>query len=409
MTLPINIKFKVLPRFPAQVIGREGIAVTKQNGIYYFDLDYADFPPQSSIPAGMSPYQLMWDPVSNQYILVNASVTGLADAPNDTNTYGRHALAWVQILPLSGGTMTGPLILQSGTAALGDAPSDGTLYGRKNATWTAVPAGGASVTISDTAPSSGLASGNLWWNSALGQMYIYYNDGTSAQWVAITTAQAVGSGGGGGGGSGGAGSFTTNIVGAGTYIVPSGKTTLVGEAWGSGGGGGSSGSSSKGGGGGGGYSKFTTAVTPGNTVYYNVGTPGGGGNPGTNGGNSWVNPSANSQPAATGCVGGGGGGAGAGVGGGGSGTIGTTNFTGGNGASSGGGGGGCAGSAGNGATATSSTGGAGGSPDGGAGGLGATGSGVNGNIGTTPGGGGGGSVFAGAGGGGNGQVRLTFS
>jgi hypothetical protein len=138
MTLPINIKFKVLPRFPAQVIGREGIAVTKQNGIYYFDLDYADFPPQSSIPAGMSPYQLMWDPVSNSYILVNASVTGLADAPNDTNTYGRHALAWVQILPLSGGTMTGPLILQGGATALGDAPSDGTYYGRLNATWASV-------------------------------------------------------------------------------------------------------------------------------------------------------------------------------------------------------------------------------------------------------------------------------
>ena len=138
MTLPINIKFKVLPRFPAQVIGREGIAVTKQNGIYYFDLDYADFPPQSSIPAGMSPYQLMWDPVSNSYILVNASVTGLADAPNDTNTYGRHALSWVQILPLSGGTMTGPLILSSGATALGDAPSDGTYYGRLNATWASV-------------------------------------------------------------------------------------------------------------------------------------------------------------------------------------------------------------------------------------------------------------------------------
>jgi hypothetical protein len=138
MTLPINIKFKVLPRFPAQVIGREGIAVTKQNGIYYFDLDYADFPPQSSIPAGMSPYQLMWDPVSNTYVLVPASVTGLADAPNDTNTYGRHALAWVQILPLSGGTMTGPLILSSGATALGDAPSDGTYYGRLNATWASV-------------------------------------------------------------------------------------------------------------------------------------------------------------------------------------------------------------------------------------------------------------------------------
>jgi hypothetical protein len=101
----------------------------------------------------MSPYQLMWDPVSNSYILVNASVTGLADAPNDTFTYGRHALAWVQILPLSGGTMTGPLILQGGATALGDAPSDGNLYGRKNAVWTIV-----SGFISD-APSDGTSYG----------------------------------------------------------------------------------------------------------------------------------------------------------------------------------------------------------------------------------------------------------
>ena len=50
--------------------------------------------------------------------------------------------------------------------------------------------GGASVTVSDTAPSSPTA-GNLWWNSANGQMYIYYNDGTSSQWV-ITNALAGG-------------------------------------------------------------------------------------------------------------------------------------------------------------------------------------------------------------------------
>ena len=409
MTLPINIKFRVLPRFPAQVIGREGIAVTKQNGIYYFDLDYADFPPQSSIPAGMSPYQLMWDPVSNSYILVNASVTGLADAPNDTNTYGRHALSWVQILPLSGGTLTGPLILSSGATALGDAPSDGTLYGRKNATWTAVPAGGASVTISDTAPSSGLASGNLWWNSALGQMYIYYSDGTSAQWVAITTAQAVGSGGGGGGTGGGA--FTTSIVGAGTYIVPSGKTTLVGEAWGGGGGGSGQSGAPSGGGGGGGYSKFSTSVTPAQTIYYNVGASGQGKIDATStaGGNSWVNPTANSQPISNGCVGGGGGSAGSGAGGGGSGTIGTTNFTGGNSASPVGGGGGGAGSAGNGSVGIANgAGGAGGTPDGGAGSAGWTSGGTN-ASGITPGGGGGGANPGVGGSGGNGQVRLTFS
>lgn len=44
------------------------------------------------------------------------------------------------------------------------------------------PVGGGGATISDTAPASPSA-GDLWWNSSDGQMYTYYNDGTSSQWV----------------------------------------------------------------------------------------------------------------------------------------------------------------------------------------------------------------------------------
>lgn len=42
--------------------------------------------------------------------------------------------------------------------------------------------GGASVTTSDTAPSTP-ADGDLWWNSTDGNLYVYYDDGTSSQWV----------------------------------------------------------------------------------------------------------------------------------------------------------------------------------------------------------------------------------
>ena len=42
--------------------------------------------------------------------------------------------------------------------------------------------GGASVTISDTAPSSP-SVGNLWYNSLVGRGFIFYNDGSSSQWV----------------------------------------------------------------------------------------------------------------------------------------------------------------------------------------------------------------------------------
>ena len=42
--------------------------------------------------------------------------------------------------------------------------------------------GGTSITISDTPPGSP-AAGNLWWDSLSGQLFIYYNDGSSSQWV----------------------------------------------------------------------------------------------------------------------------------------------------------------------------------------------------------------------------------
>jgi len=59
-------------------------------------------------------------------------------------------------------------------------------YGVWQANTTASSGGGTisgtSVTVSDSPPSSPSA-GNMWWNSALATMFIYYNDGNSSQWV----------------------------------------------------------------------------------------------------------------------------------------------------------------------------------------------------------------------------------
>ncbi len=54
------------------------------------------------------------------------------------------------------------------------------------------PAGpqGPNLTISDTAP-AGALPGHLWWESDTGILYTYYNDGTSSQWVAISSGGAV--------------------------------------------------------------------------------------------------------------------------------------------------------------------------------------------------------------------------
>jgi len=52
--------------------------------------------------------------------------------------------------------------------------------------------GGASVTVSETAPTSPSA-GDLWWSSSEAVMYIYYTDTDSSQWVSTSTPGADGS------------------------------------------------------------------------------------------------------------------------------------------------------------------------------------------------------------------------
>ena len=42
--------------------------------------------------------------------------------------------------------------------------------------------GGSSVTMSNTAP-AGASTGDQWWDTESGRLYIYYDDGTSSQWV----------------------------------------------------------------------------------------------------------------------------------------------------------------------------------------------------------------------------------
>ena len=76
----------------------------------------------------------------------------------DNTTYGTWTVAY-----LAGGTA-----LVSGQRAIVSASSPGA----------------ASTAISDTAPSSPSA-GQLWWDSSTGNLYIYYNDGSSSQWVQV--------------------------------------------------------------------------------------------------------------------------------------------------------------------------------------------------------------------------------
>ena len=56
--------------------------------------------------------------------------------------------------------------------------------------------GGASVTVSETAPSSP-AEGDLWFDPSVLKTFVYYNDGSANQWVQSNPTGAGGSGGGG--------------------------------------------------------------------------------------------------------------------------------------------------------------------------------------------------------------------
>ena len=65
------------------------------------------------------------------------------------------------------------------------------LYFRSGSTWQQVTGGGgASVTVSDGAPSSP-SSGDLWYESDTGSMFVYYDDGDTQQWVEVGGSSVV--------------------------------------------------------------------------------------------------------------------------------------------------------------------------------------------------------------------------
>ncbi len=59
-----------------------------------------------------------------------------------------------------------------------------TFYFRSSGSWQEVSGGGASLTVSDTAPSSPEA-GNLWFESDTGNTLVYYTDANTSQWVEV--------------------------------------------------------------------------------------------------------------------------------------------------------------------------------------------------------------------------------
>jgi hypothetical protein len=150
----------------------------------------------------------------------NAGAVQLTDSTSSTSTTTAATPASVKsaydlanaALPKAGGAMTGDLTLNaqsdlrfadSGSSnwVAFQAPAtvssnvtwtlpsaDGTASqvlstnGSGTLSWTTPAGGGASVTTSDTAPSTP-SDGDLWYDSVGGRLYVYYDDGNTSQWV----------------------------------------------------------------------------------------------------------------------------------------------------------------------------------------------------------------------------------
>jgi len=84
-------------------------------------------------------------------------------------------------------TETDPVFTQSPAAGIGNTEISNwnTAYGWGDHSTAGYLTSATAVSISDTAPVTA-ANGDLWWNSSNGLLKIYYNDGTSLQWVDAT-------------------------------------------------------------------------------------------------------------------------------------------------------------------------------------------------------------------------------
>jgi hypothetical protein len=105
------------------------------------------------------------------------------DAPNNTTAYGRLGGAWASVLPIAGGSLTGALTLAGDPSAAQQAAT-------KNYVDTRVGSLLLGAVVSDGAPASP-SPGELWFSSTDAQLYVWYPDPNSSQWVAASNAGTV--------------------------------------------------------------------------------------------------------------------------------------------------------------------------------------------------------------------------
>ena len=73
------------------------------------------------------------------------------------------------------------------------AASTGSVYQWNGTVWVPVGVSGSQIALADTPPASP-SPGQLWWNSVLGQLMLWFNDGSSSQWVPASPVPMLGGG-----------------------------------------------------------------------------------------------------------------------------------------------------------------------------------------------------------------------
>ena len=153
-----DLKIKALVSFPSNALGGTGIEVDKTNGNYIIGLDYSEFAFSGTLPPNTN--TLVWDPVTDTYILVPPSaVGGITDAPSDSQTYGRNNAAWVEVASPTPATAT-PIVAGVGTVGVS------LKYAREDHVHPAGAAGSGDV----VGPASSVADNIATYNGATGKI-----------------------------------------------------------------------------------------------------------------------------------------------------------------------------------------------------------------------------------------------
>ena len=133
-------------------------------------------PTTSAVPSSLEFGELALNYADGKIYYKNSNSFIVEFAPGGGSNFGTvNANGTFVVSDTSGDVLT--LVAGPGISIVGDAINDLITFSST---------GGSSVAVSDVAPPTPTAN-SLWWNSLLGKLFIYYNDGSSSQWVETTS------------------------------------------------------------------------------------------------------------------------------------------------------------------------------------------------------------------------------